>query len=102
MPEQPVGAVSLETDLGLFQVGLVSRPVRPEIASIIVIFGAVHPVTVSFIIKAHHEVMGHADGLTGIDFEMQGRLHGLGHQEQPQGKASGRKPQAQSDASQFL
>ncbi len=102
MPEQPVRAVGLEADLSLFQIGLVPGFVGPEIPGVVVIFGPVHPVAVGFVVEAHHQVMGHADGLAGVDFKMQGRLHRLGVQQHPQGKAPGRKAQAQRDAPQLF
>lgn len=102
MPEQPVRAVGLEADLGLFQVGLVSRPVRPEIASIIVIFGAVHPVTVSFIIKAHHEVMGDANRPVRVCFKVQRRNDRLSVQQHPQSKTCHDSSQTQSNAFHFF
>lgn len=102
MPEQPVGAVGLEALPGHFQIGLVAGRIGPEIPGVVVIFGAVHPVAVDFVIEPHHQIMGHADGLAGVDFKMQGRLHRLGVQQHPQDKAPGHKTQAQRDAPQLF
>jgi hypothetical protein len=102
MPEQSVGAVGLEAFSGHFQIGLVASLIGFEMPSILVIFGAVHPVAVDLVVKPHHEIMGDANRPVRVCFKVQRRNDRLSVQQHPQSKTCHDSSQTQSNAFHFF